>query len=336
MNPLLASLVLLGTLQAAPKILYFKADPVTVARGEAATLSWSVENANEVRITPDIGTVGAAGTVAVYPTETATYTLTATGEGREETSTVTVTVEAPPPPPSPPPRPAHAAPPPPKPLPEITGERGPAAGMTPPPGRAAGRDFLYTDEVAGFGLYSYVLVPHRPEPASPHYRRCIAIIEAFLKIPEAGELLRYRVKQSDINVTYLPLSSRVSASGDPGARAEKYLAGYDYTRAETLLTRTRQRFYDGPYLVSSLTPLSADTPPDPEKMIFQDLSGVPPKVVALWMESFLNQAAQERFWETNSRDDFLKGLRTFIAAGGEQVTDATSALASIIWIGGRR
>lgn len=334
MNPLLASLFLSGALLPAPKVLFFKADPGTVARGQAAKLSWSVENTSEVRITPDIGAVGAVsavGAVDVYPTETTTYTLTATGEGRADTSTVTVTVEAPPPPP-PPPAPIPI----PKPPGGIADDRPPHMYKARPPTRAAGREFLYSEEAAGFGLYSYVLVPHQPEAASPHYRRCVAIIEAFLKIPEAGELLRERVKQSDINVTYLPLSGSISGTGDPAARAEKYLAGYDYTRAETLLTRTRQRFYDGPYLVSSLTPLSANTPPEPDKMIFQDLSGVPPKVVAMWMESFLNQAAQERFWERNSHDDFVKELRTFIAAGGEQVTDATSAFASIIWIGGRR
>ncbi len=81
----------------------FSAEPGTIERGQSATLRWSVSDANEVTITPSVGTVSARGDRSVSPNDTTTYTLTAKGPGGAETATATVNVTVPPPPPPPPP-----------------------------------------------------------------------------------------------------------------------------------------------------------------------------------------------------------------------------------------
>ena len=74
-------------------ILYFNADPGTIAPGGVATLSWRVEDADSVTIDNGIGTVDAEGSTEVSPAVTTTYTLTATGgDGAVVTADVIVNV----------------------------------------------------------------------------------------------------------------------------------------------------------------------------------------------------------------------------------------------------
>ncbi len=73
----------------------FTASPLTVAPGQAATLSWQTSNATLVDIDNNAGTQFAAmGTVQVIPTETTVYTLTAKGDADTVTAQVTVTVQS--------------------------------------------------------------------------------------------------------------------------------------------------------------------------------------------------------------------------------------------------
>ena len=82
------------------------AEPSTVEKGQAVTLSWSSQNATNLELQPGIGTVQTQGSSSVTPQDSTTYTLTATGPGGTQTATARVTVTSPPPPP---PSPAPAA-----------------------------------------------------------------------------------------------------------------------------------------------------------------------------------------------------------------------------------
>ncbi|MGH9674078.1 MAG: PKD domain-containing protein, partial [Bryobacteraceae bacterium] len=78
------------------RINRFAAVPDRVVAGGASTLSWEVENADEVTITPGIGTVDRVrGARTVNPTETTTYTLTARNRAGDTTAIATVTVDRP-------------------------------------------------------------------------------------------------------------------------------------------------------------------------------------------------------------------------------------------------
>jgi uncharacterized cupredoxin-like copper-binding protein len=77
----------------AVRILQFSANPAAVQPGQVSTLTWVVENATGVTISPAIGSVDAhSGSVSVTPTQTTTYTLTATGAAGAVNATVTVSV----------------------------------------------------------------------------------------------------------------------------------------------------------------------------------------------------------------------------------------------------
>jgi hypothetical protein len=74
---------------AAPVIHSFKA--TESASGKLAELTWSVEGATYLIVTPEPGPVRGSSLV-VSPTRTTTYTLTATGPYGRSTAEVTVTV----------------------------------------------------------------------------------------------------------------------------------------------------------------------------------------------------------------------------------------------------
>jgi len=71
----------------------FTASPSTIAPGGTSTLTWVVENATSVTISPAPGAVNASsGSAQVSPTATTTYTLTATGPAGTVNATAVVTV----------------------------------------------------------------------------------------------------------------------------------------------------------------------------------------------------------------------------------------------------
>jgi OmpA family len=78
---------------AAITIVQFSASPDTITSGQSSQLTWNVQGATSISISPGIGTVLPQGSKTVTPTQTTTYTLTATANGAPtQTATVTVTV----------------------------------------------------------------------------------------------------------------------------------------------------------------------------------------------------------------------------------------------------
>ncbi len=77
-------------------ISQFLANPATIQAGQSSTLTWVVQGATTVSISPGIGNVNAnSGSTSVSPAQTTTYTLTATGSGGTVNQSVTVTVGPP-------------------------------------------------------------------------------------------------------------------------------------------------------------------------------------------------------------------------------------------------
>ena len=74
------------------------ANPNSVQRGEATTLTWETTNATDVQI-DGIGAVKLTGSQQATPTDSTTYRLVAKGSGGSQEATARVTVAAPLPPP---------------------------------------------------------------------------------------------------------------------------------------------------------------------------------------------------------------------------------------------
>jgi hypothetical protein len=198
---------------------------------------------------------------------------------------------------------------------ESAGQRSPV--------RDRGHDLLVknTPETPGYGLYSYVLFSAAPDDESR--LRYLQLLLAVLAQAPSIEDLGVYYDAAQLNVTYIPVVS----GGQPPVSAQWLLDNYDYAHARFLLHAVPGNLSRGPYLVSSLQPLSKTTS---GPYLVQDLSSVPPHLVSLWTSEFLNQAAQEHFWEQNTGTMLALRLRTAIGIMAEGLPDVRKSLDS--WI----
>ena len=88
-----------ATAKMVPVVRTFTVEPTSITAGQSATLTWAIENADSISITPGIGSVQSSGNRSVSPATTTTYRLNATGPGGPIERTATLTVTAVPPPP---------------------------------------------------------------------------------------------------------------------------------------------------------------------------------------------------------------------------------------------
>jgi hypothetical protein len=192
-------------------------------------------------------------------------------------------------------------------------------------GREAGSALLVQGRKApgGYGLYSYILLG--APPVATTRERYLKTLEAWWTLaPALLDLQRY-LSPSQLNVTLVPVR------GTPPAKisTDWLLEHYDYARARALLhAAARDGRRAGPYIVSSLAPLG-DTPSS-GPYLFQDLSAVPPTLASEWVKEFLNQSAQERFWQQRTAAMLGLRLRTTLTVLAEGVGAVQSGLAS--WI----
>ncbi len=197
------------------------------------------------------------------------------------------------------------------------GERG----MPPPPARETGSALLVAGgrEAEGYGLYSYLLLG--APPGAGARERYLKAIEAFWTVlPDISALEQY-VPRTGLNVAYVPVTS----PRGPTVSAEWVLDNYDYARARALLRHVPGSHRDGPYLVSVLTPLGG-AGSSSGQYLFQDLSSVPPHLAASWVKEFLNQAAQERFWDERTGARLALKLRVTVGILGEGLPEVRKAL----------
>lgn len=190
-------------------------------------------------------------------------------------------------------------------------------------GRIDRRLFVYPGEatrVEGFGLYSYFLVPKAPIKGSDAEQRILATLVELLRFPDFDELkTRAQVTRiRSLHVVQLLLKSRADAGlsslldrRDWDRAAVWVLDHYDFNSSLLLaesIAETRP-IGEGPYFVSLGAPhrFGEDIV---GPYLFQDHSKASARLAALWINGFLNQAWQDKYWEPRVFDRILVRTRT--------------------------
>ena len=228
----------------------------------------------------------------------------------------------------------------------VAGCDGLAPGVTVPPvGRETGRAFLIAEqpEAKGYGLYSYLLFGAPPTEATRE--RYLNLIATYLEsIPPVGSF-KGSLERWELNIAYLPLKDSPPVEFSKGcsqlpcgtgnvAFAQWVLDHYNYTRARVLLRAVPAggTHRNGPYIVSSLKPLST-TPILSPPYLYQDLSSVPARLVLLWVKEFLDQTAQQSFEDSRRVQQVALKLRQSIAIAAKGLPDVLEALDRwIAWV----
>jgi len=198
--------------------------------------------------------------------------------------------------------------------------------------RETGTAFLVGDssEASSFGLYSYLLFGSKPTDATlPRYRSAVV---AWLTIASTTGLLREHLPKELINTFYMPVlrnpiqQANSSKDGQTEPTPDSVLGEYDFERARILLRMLPGDHFGGPYIISTLRPLSLGKIKDDEKFLYQDLSSIPPNVVVLWIREFQARTAQERFWEKRMMPQFALEMRSAVAKFAQTTPQLTAIL----------
>jgi len=155
-----------------------------------------------------------------------------------------------------------------------------------------------------------------------------------------AEVLESRgAAKSEINIFYAPIKQVTPFIEPPSPSGyffdlneDKQVAVlqefYDHDRAEVLIGRM-QLTGNGPFIVSVLRPLSEHSVRESDAFLVQDLSGVPPELVALWVDEFKRQVVREATGSPEHLRRLALNLRTQIAILAEAFSITKSALAEM-------
>jgi len=187
--------------------------------------------------------------------------------------------------------------------------------------RLTGRAFLLSgaSEDAGYGLYSYLLFAQRPNAATLSLYG--AVLDAYANVSDVSRFEEAGVDREELNVFYLPV--RESAPDKPDV--EWLLEHYDFVRAQIVLRVIEGGDRGGPYIVSYAQPLTSTTEINRERLLVQDLSGVPADLAFLWVKEFISQARQPQYWNNRALQRFMLSLRKGIAVAATAFVEVRSA-----------
>ncbi len=195
--------------------------------------------------------------------------------------------------------------------------------------RITGKSFLVGKNVEqqGFGLYSYLLMRRPSDSDQEKYCRIIA---AVLKLNDIEALSEY-IPQKELNTFLIMVNEKVPQyylsmkEQDAFLNAGRWvLNNYNYTRAEMILNKIDNNTLSGPYIISVRNPEDLDHLSS-ERHLFQNLTLLPDYLVDSWIRDFLNQAQQERFWDTATFQSFVFRMRVLIGRLAESVESVEAA-----------
>jgi hypothetical protein len=183
-----------------------------------------------------------------------------------------------------------------------------------------------TKEKSGYGLYSYILFGSRPTDATRE--RYLKTLEAYVSLVESiASLEASGIAKHRLNITYVPVIKIPPPKERPSP--EWLLNNYNYAGARAILSALPGVYRsDGPYIVSQLKPINA-TQQIKDKYLYQDLSIIMPRVVFGYAREFLNQAAQERYWEESTTRQLALKLQNTMYLMARALPDVTEAMKKV-------
>jgi hypothetical protein len=176
-------------------------------------------------------------------------------------------------------------------------------------------------EEKGYGLYSYLLFS--APPISETKERYEAAVRAFLAhapIPAMQAML----PKKTLNIFYLMLMDQPpndvarcllhNCYPVRDADVNWILAHYNYARAQILLSKIYPEKLNGPIIASFIEPVlispALSNDQIDRKILFQNLSSVPPHLVRMWVDVFIENATGEESSFKQDLQDLMLHLWT--------------------------
>jgi len=193
-------------------------------------------------------------------------------------------------------------------------------------------------EAAGYGLYSYALLPH-PSPRADAFLAAL-----FARTGWAGDS---RVSPAELNLVYLPVHADLEARLGIGAwdhdrpHPDFAARAYDHAEARRLLARICRRpaegaralcagdLADGPYLFTYSHPASRlDALPPPYLVL--DLGGVHPAAFAHFIAAYKAQVKRTDYTDRERIDAFNLVLLNVALTAADVVSPVVRSVKDLI------
>jgi len=200
-------------------------------------------------------------------------------------------------------------------------------------------DYLYAPgaETAGYGLYSYVILPRPSDRAVAFLRELVG------RFPAASDVAAPKER---INILYIPTKAR--SRGQPPFPADveqsvvKTFLGknYDFAKAQRLLFHLCDKpaqavaqlcqndLSGGPYLLTYATRIS-DLSPLPPPFLFVDLTNVRARAFPLFIAAYAAQVKRPDFSDGARLDDFRLQIANLVLTAADWVQPVRAAVADI-------
>src|SRR5215472_9320075 len=185
-------------------------------------------------------------------------------------------------------------------------------------------------EDTGFGLYSYLLFPTRPQTEEQKARYLKTLESCLLVMESVEDHIQIHRPPSELNITHIPVKEIPKYSQVSAEWAANTLDVYDYATAQKLLDKLDKSYQQGPYLISvGKKPLS-DMATPVQAHVLQDFTGKVPELASNVVELFTYRAAQQRTWSDESLRSFVLNMRNLIAVAGKVTPDVASAVIKLV------
>ncbi len=200
-------------------------------------------------------------------------------------------------------------------------------------------DYLYATgtETAGYGLYSYVIIPR------PNDRAVAFLSELVGRFPAASDVAESKYR---INILYIPTKAgsrpqaAFPADAAPAAIKTFLTKNYDFAMAQRLLFHLCDKpapavaqlcendLSGGPYLLTYATKIS-DLSPLPPPFLFVDLTNVRPRAFPLFVAAYAAQVKRPDFSDGARLADFNLQLANILLTAADWVQPVSAAVADI-------
>jgi len=200
-------------------------------------------------------------------------------------------------------------------------------------------DYLYApgSETAGYGLYSYVILPR------PSARSVAFLSELVSRFPAASDVAE---SKNRINILYIPTKAgsrpqaAFPADVDPAVLKTFLSKNYDFAMAQRLLFHLCDKpapavaqlcendLSGGPYILTYASKIS-DLSPLPPPFLFVDLTNVRARAFPLFVAAYAAQVKRPEFADGARLADFNLQVANILLTAADWVQPVSAAVADI-------
>ena len=189
-------------------------------------------------------------------------------------------------------------------------------------------------EEPGYGLYSYVLLPH-PPLGTEQLTRYTTLAEAYhAVIQPVGDFLDMGYDKRNLGITYWLLGEvdrREIPRHEEKADWSFFIHAYDYARAQAMLVGLDMLGKPGPFIIAATSPIRplASQPLDRQQLLVFDLSRINEEEFVSMLQLYEEKASHPKAWPPPRFDP--ETIKIVLVSALTRYSDSALSLVKVIF-----